>query len=82
MTNINENHRHCTEQAAADFLRVKVATIRSWRFHRVGPVYAKFSKAVRCPVDELNKFAAKSRIEPAAVMGHNLPARSGRFFSH
>ena len=58
--------RHCDEFAAADYLGLSVATMRDWRFHRVGPVYAKFGKAVRYPVAELEKFAEESRVRMAA----------------
>ncbi len=58
--------RHCDEFAAADFLDVSVATLRDWRFHRVGPVFAKFGKAVRYPVVELERFAEQSRVRMAA----------------
>jgi hypothetical protein len=43
-----------------------VATLRDWRFHRVGPVYCKFGKAVRYPITELEKFAEESRVRMAA----------------
>ena len=58
--------RHCDEFAAAEFLDVSVATLRDWRFHKIGPVYAKFGKAVRYPVVELERFAEQSRVRMAA----------------
>jgi hypothetical protein len=58
--------RHCDEFAAAEFLDVSVSTLRDWRFHRTGPVYAKFGKAVRYPICELEKFAERSKVPMAA----------------
>jgi hypothetical protein len=58
--------RHCDENAAAEYLDVSVPTLRDWRFHRTGPVYCKFGKAVRYPLDELEKFAERSRVQVAA----------------
>jgi len=40
---------HCDERAAAEYLDVSVATLRDWRFHRTGPVFARFGRAVRYP---------------------------------
>lgn len=57
---------HVKEQEAATFLNVSVTTLRDWRFHKVGPVYAKFGKAVRYPVPELEKFAEQCRVQMAA----------------
>lgn len=57
--------RHCDEFAAAAYLDISVPTLRDWRFHRTGPVFCKFGKAVRYPVDELVKFAEQSRVVTA-----------------
>ena len=61
-----QQKRHWDEVAAAEFLGLSVATLRDWRFHRVGPVYAKFGKAVRYPVAELERFAEESKVRMAA----------------
>jgi hypothetical protein len=58
--------RHCDEFAAAEYLNLKVATMRDWRFHKKGPVYAKFGKSVRYPIESLEKFAAECRVRMAA----------------
>jgi len=58
--------RHCDEHAAAEFLGLSALTLRDWRFHRTGPVYCKFGKAVRYPLDELERFAQRSRVQVAA----------------
>jgi hypothetical protein len=62
----NQQKRHCDEFAAAAYLDVSVATMRDWRIRKRGPVYAKFGKAVRYPVAELEKFAEVSRVRMAA----------------
>ena len=58
--------RHCDEVAAAEYLGLSVATLRDWRFHRVGPVFCKFGKAVRYPVSELERFAEAARVQVTA----------------
>jgi hypothetical protein len=58
--------KHCNEFAAAEFLGLSVTTLRDWRFHRTGPSYCKFGKkAVRYPVQELEKFAEAARVQTA-----------------
>jgi hypothetical protein len=59
--------KHCDERAASEYLGVKVATIRDWRFRKVGPPFIKYlNKAVRYNVDDLAKFAEQSRVQTAA----------------
>lgn len=58
--------RHCDEFVAAEYLDVSVATLRDWRFHKIGPVYAKFGKAVRYPVVELERYAEQSKVKMSA----------------
>lgn len=59
--------RVLNEHEAADWLGLDVTTMRDWRFHRRGPVYEKYlGRAVRYPVEELLKFAERSRIQTAA----------------
>jgi hypothetical protein len=58
--------RHCDERAAAEYLGLTVATLRDWRFRKIGPVYAKFGKAVRYPLVELDRYAEQSRVRMAA----------------
>ena len=57
--------QHLDEQATADFLGLKVATVRDWRLRRTGPVYCKFGRAVRYPLDELEKFAEQAKVRAA-----------------
>ena len=58
---------HWDEHAAAEYLGVTVATMRDWRFRRVGPQYVKYlNKAVRYPAAEVVKFAEQSRVRMAA----------------
>ena len=55
------------EHEAAEWLGLDVTTLRDWRFRRVGPAYRKYlNKAVRYPLDELTKFAERSRVQTAA----------------
>jgi hypothetical protein len=61
-----QQNRHCDEFAAAEYLDVSVATLRDWRTRKRGPVCAKFGKAVRYPIAELEKFAEASRVRLAA----------------
>jgi hypothetical protein len=61
-----QQKRHCDEFAAAEYLDVSVSTMRDWRIRKRGPVYAKFGKAVRYPVTELEKFAEAARVRMAA----------------
>ena len=58
--------RHCDEFVAAEFLDVSVATLRDWRIRKRGPVYAKFGKAVRYPISELERFAEAARVQVVA----------------
>ena len=61
-----QKKRHCDEVAAAQYLDVSVKTLRNWRFHGTGPVFARFGRAVRYPLDELEKFAHRSRVQVTA----------------
>ncbi len=64
--------KHCDEYAAAEFLGLSVATLRDWRFRRIGPAYCKFGKAVRYPIRELERFA-----EAATVIDHIKALKRG-----
>ncbi len=55
-------NRHGQVQAG----RLSVATLRDWRFRRVGPPFCKFGKSVRYPVRELEKFAEAAIVKTAA----------------
>ena len=61
-----QQNRHCDEFAAAEYLGLKVTTLRDWRIRKRGPVYAKFGKAVRYPISELEKYAEAARFRMAA----------------
>jgi len=58
--------RHCDEHAAAEYLGLSVNTLRDWRTHRTGPVFARFGRSVRYPLDELERFAEAARVQVAA----------------
>lgn len=61
-----QQKRHVDERAAADYLDVSVPTLKDWRFHKTGPVYGKFGKAVRYAVSDLEKYVEASRVRMAA----------------
>lgn len=61
-----QQKRHFDEFEAAAYLSLTVSTLRDWRIRKRGPVYAKFGKAVRYPVAELERFAEASRVRMAA----------------
>lgn len=61
-----QQKRHCDEFAAAEYLDVSVATLRDWRIRKRGRVCAKFGKAVRYPVTELERFAEAARVRMVA----------------
>jgi hypothetical protein len=58
--------KHCDEYAAAEFLGLSVATLRDWRFRRIGPPFCKFGKAVRYSRLELERYAEACRVPMAA----------------
>jgi hypothetical protein len=51
------------ENEAANFLGLKITTLRDWRVRRVGPPYVKYlNRSVRYPLDGLAAFVEQSRI--------------------
>jgi hypothetical protein len=48
------------EQRAAEILGLSVKTLRGWRLRGDGPRYAKFGRAVRYAISDLEAFAAAS----------------------
>jgi hypothetical protein len=62
----NRKRQHCDEFEAAEFLGLKVATLRDWRLQKRGPIYAKFGKAVRYPWVELESYVAACMVRMAA----------------
>ncbi|WP_253638430.1 MULTISPECIES: helix-turn-helix transcriptional regulator [unclassified Bradyrhizobium] len=42
---------------------VSVGTLRNWRAMRIGPSFVKIGKAVLYPVDELEAWDAKNRVQ-------------------
>jgi hypothetical protein len=49
------------ERQAADFLNLKVTTLRRWRWLGKGPAFLKIGGAVRYDPAELERFVAGSR---------------------
>ena len=70
-------HRLLTEQEASDYLRISVATLRSWRHRGKGPPFIRANKAdphtgrvsrsnvVRYPRDRLDAWI-EAQLEEAA----------------
>lgn len=54
-----------TPEEVADRYRggVSIGTLRNWRAMRVGPSYVKIGKAVLYPVDELDAWDEKNRVQ-------------------
>jgi len=59
-----ETERMWNEHQAAEYLGMKVATLRFWRTKQCGPRYVKYSKAVRYDKSDLDSFLESSRVEP------------------
>jgi len=59
---------HVNETVAAQFLGLKVATLRKWRANGDGPAWHKFGRAVRYRISDLEAFANESRVQ--AFTGH------------
>lgn len=55
------------DKQAADFLGVKVSTLRKCRFEGRGPVYFKFGSRVVYYMDNLEAYRSAHRIEPRRV---------------
>ncbi|MBE1427026.1 hypothetical protein H4684_003710 [Desulfomicrobium macestii] len=61
-----ETERMWNEHQAADYLGMKVATLRFWRTKSRGPRYVKYpsSRTVRYDKADLDLFLESSRVEP------------------
>jgi hypothetical protein len=69
MTATTPELRHVNEEVAAKVLGVSKKTLQDWRFHGVGPAYAKFSNgggrgAVRYSLAELERYAKQCAVQP------------------
>ena len=49
-----------TETQVAELLQIKPATLKRWRWSRVGPTFCKIGGSVRYKRSELEKFIADS----------------------
>ncbi|NCD25803.1 MAG: DNA-binding protein [Deltaproteobacteria bacterium] len=54
------------EQQAADYIGMKVATLRQWRFLSKGPVFLKIGRSCRYRKEDLDAFLEKSAVNPLA----------------
>ena len=49
-----------TENQVAELLQIKPATLKRWRWSRVGPTFCKIGGSIRYKRSELEKFIAGS----------------------
>ena len=63
-TDMTDN-RFLTPDEVADRYRggISVGTLRNWRTKRIGPSYMKIGKAILYPVDELDEWDKKNRVQ-------------------
>ncbi len=54
------------EEQAADYLGMRVGTLRNWRFKCVGPRYLKCGRSVRYRQEDLDAFLERSAVNPVA----------------
>ncbi|MFD1480142.1 helix-turn-helix transcriptional regulator [Paracoccus nototheniae] len=52
---------------------VSVGTLRNWRAMRLGPSFVKIGKAVLYPLDELDAWDEKNKVQCRASKGHREP---------
>lgn len=53
--------QYVTESVAAQYLGMRVPTLRKWRAKNDGPVWRKFGRAVRYRISDLEAYAEMSR---------------------
>jgi len=53
-----------TEFEAAKRLACSVGLLRKWRASGIGPVFCRFGRLIRYPVDAVDAFIAKTRVDP------------------
>lgn len=51
------------ENEVADLLKVKAATLRTWRFQKMGPPYLKIEGAIRYDRSSVEAWAASKMVE-------------------
>jgi hypothetical protein len=54
------------EEQAAEYLGMKVGTLRNWRFKCVGPVFIKIGRSCRYRQADLDAFLERSAVNPVA----------------
>lgn len=54
------------EQEAANYLGMRVSTLRQWRFLSKGPIYLKIGRSVRYRQEDLDTFLQQSAVAPQA----------------
>ncbi len=52
-----------TDKEVADFLRISVHTLRSWRVKKRGPPYIKIEHGVRYPQSSLTEWIAEQSLK-------------------
>lgn len=63
----NPNGPLLNERAAAGYLGVSAATLRSWRCMGEGPIYVRLGRSVRYLQSDLDAFLICNRVEPRAA---------------
>ena len=54
------------EDQAADYLNMKVGTLRQWRFLSRGPAYLKIGRSVRYRKEDLDAYLENVSVKPIA----------------
>ena len=67
---IQNQHRLMTESDAAEYLRVKVATLRRWRWAGSGVPFVKIGGCVRYDAQDLDTFIEAGRRTSTSDPGH------------
>lgn len=69
MTAITTDRPHVGEREAADYLRVSIATLRRWRWLRIGPAWCRpaGSKAPLYLRADLDAWIESGRVEPRSA---------------
>lgn len=63
---VNQPRGTWREEQAADYLGMKVTTLRQWRHLSRGPIYLKIGRSVRYRREDLDAFLQQSAVLPQA----------------
>jgi predicted DNA-binding transcriptional regulator AlpA len=62
-----------TETQVAERLGLSVATLRAWRFRKIGPPFVRFGRAVRYIAQDIDGYVEASRIDTEAASSSDGP---------